>query len=514
LPDVRLKSSDASNQVSWVMSDFESAVRPPIELTAGAKSALGRMYWQVWGVNGAGWRWLAAAVRICWDAAAALMAITAALEIRAAFHALPETGTLSAYAPLLIPLIFFFLGVYEDIGCNPVERLRRRTCGIALYFVFEAVAAFAYGANMQWAAALAGVTGPCLIILGYYGDSIFISPFVHRGLWGAPVALVGRGRASQELADALIARPELGLRPVGFVDLTSAGRRFEDRIALTPLRSSDVTLTPIRGIGMLLFASAADLRASGLTRGWRRLPISRVALAPSVKDIDSLCLHAHTLRGDFGVDVSRGLYSPGNLLLKRLLDCLIALPAAAVTLPIVAVLAIAVAIVDPGPVFYVQSRIGLHGRMMRVYKLRTMRQDAETRLADHLARVPAARVEWERHFKLANDPRILPLIGKIMRRASLDELPQLLNVIRGEMSLVGPRPFPHYHMKAFDEDFQTLRTSVPPGLTGLWQVSSRSDGDLAAQRNQDTQYIQNWSIWLDLYILLQTVPAVFKGKGV
>jgi lipopolysaccharide/colanic/teichoic acid biosynthesis glycosyltransferase len=238
-----------------------------------------------------------------------------------------------------------------------------------------------------------------------------------------------------------------------------------------------------------------------------------MAVAPSIQEIQSLKLRTRTLRGVFGREVNRELYAPHNLLLKRLLDCLIAIPAAAVALPIVAVLAVAIKIVDPGPVFYTQKRIGINGRTVRVFKLRTMRKDAEHRLASHLASFPAARIQWERHFKLTDDPRIIPWIGKIMRLASLDELPQLFNILRGDMSLVGPRPFPPYHMKAFDEDFQALRTSVPPGLSGLWQVSSRSDGDLDTQKMQDTQYIQNWSIWLDLHILLQTVPAVLKGKG-
>jgi lipopolysaccharide/colanic/teichoic acid biosynthesis glycosyltransferase len=195
------------------------------------------------------------------------------------------------------------------------------------------------------------------------------------------------------------------------------------------------------------------------------------------------------------------------------MDLVLTLPAMLLALPLIGILAALIKLMNPGPAFYFQTRVGLNDRSLRVVKLRTMHCDAEERLESHLKNNLVARVEWDRFCKLSHDPRVLPYIGNFIRRMSLDEVPQLWNVLRGEMSLIGPRPFPSYHTQRFDLEFRKLRSSVLPGLTGLWQVSSRSNGDLRTQEVQDFYYIRNWSMWLDVYILLQTVEAVVRAGG-
>ena len=214
-----------------------------------------------------------------------------------------------------------------------------------------------------------------------------------------------------------------------------------------------------------------------------------------------------------GIGYSDGLLRRGNRALKRALDLSLGAAGAVVASPAIALLALAVKIASRGPAFLIHEREGLGGRPIRFRKLRTMFLDAEQRLSDHLERDPEARLEWERSFKLRDDPRVVPVVGTFLRRFSLDELPQLFSVAGGEMSLVGPRPFPDYHLRRFGASFRELRRQVRPGLTGLWQVTVRSSGSIVDHEVYDSYYIRNWSVWLDLYIVARTVGAVITGRG-
>ncbi len=166
---------------------------------------------------------------------------------------------------------------------------------------------------------------------------------------------------------------------------------------------------------------------------------------------------------------------------------------------------------DGGPAIFAHQRVGQSGRMFPCFKFRTMHVDAEQQLRDLLARDPAARAEWEREFKLRNDPRITG-IGHFLRRTSLDELPQLFNVIRGEMSLVGPRPVIRAELERYGDDVDYF-LMVRPGMTGLWQVSGRNDVDYETRVYLDTWYVKNWSLWYDIAILFKTVRVVLARKG-
>jgi Undecaprenyl-phosphate galactose phosphotransferase WbaP len=412
--------------------------------------------------------------------------------------------------PLLACLSFAAAGLYDGYGPSPAERLRLRTyCVLGLTLgclVFSA----GLGATPVTAAGIA-LTGFLLLIVGFYAEVAARVFLIQRGLWGARTAIVGTDACAFALADALLAQPELGLNPAGFI--VGAAEDLDNQLeAKLPVLGTIGDPTRHADIEVAIVCSCTDLVLNDLTRPGP-LPFPRIVVAQQAQDLQSLWTQTRTLGSVLGLELRRDLYRRHNLRIKRFVDTLLTWPAVVLTAPLIAAVALAIKIVDPGPAFYVQQRVGRNGKPIQVLKLRSMYIDAEQRLQVHLAADEQARSEWQRFFKLTHDPRILPSIGGFIRRSSLDELPQLWNVVRGELSLVGPRPFPAYHTAGFDNPFQALRQSVPPGLTGLWQVSSRSDGDLAVQKSQDTFYIRNWSIWLDFYILLATIPAVLSGSG-
>lgn len=202
----------------------------------------------------------------------------------------------------------------------------------------------------------------------------------------------------------------------------------------------------------------------------------------------------------------KGLYRNGA---KRFLDIALVLLSAPVTLVVILVLALIVVLDDGHMPFYAQARVGRGGKVFRFWKLRSMVTDAEARLTDHLARDPVARAEWDHSQKLKADPRITR-IGRFLRKSSLDELPQLWNVLKGDMSLVGPRPMmPEQQVLYPGRAYYALR----PGITGPWQVSDRNQTSFAARADFDAEYDAALSLKCDLHILLATVGVVLRGTG-
>ena len=209
--------------------------------------------------------------------------------------------------------------------------------------------------------------------------------------------------------------------------------------------------------------------------------------------------------------VQNNLARKSNRLFKRLFDIVATVLGGILILPIVGIISLLIYIDSPGPIVFGHKRVGQNGKEFPCYKFRSMIPNAQEYLEEYLKNNPEAREEWERDFKLKDDPRVTK-IGKFLRKTSLDELPQLWNVLIGDMSLVGPRPIVRAEVEKYGDYINDFYL-VPPGITGVWQVSGRSDTTYEERVLMDSWYVHNWSVWIDIVYLVKTVLAVVKGKG-
>jgi exopolysaccharide production protein ExoY len=214
----------------------------------------------------------------------------------------------------------------------------------------------------------------------------------------------------------------------------------------------------------------------------------------------------------FGGHLAAGdLYKVQSSRVKRVMDLVLAFPVLVLVSPLLMAIYALLKIFDPGPALFTQQRIGRDGQSFVVYKFRTMRVDAAERLEHLLASDPKAAAEWAKYQKLRNDPRVT-LLGRFLRRTSLDELPQLLNIMRGEMSVIGPRPVTPGEMQRYGSDVPYY-IAVRPGVLGLWQVRGRNKLTYPQRVAYDVEYVETWSIWQDFKIILLAIPVVLLGRG-
>lgn len=324
--------------------------------------------------------------------------------------------------------------------------------------------------------------------------------------------IVGSNQRAVQFAKRIGSAPELGYRIVGFADeewaetesFHSSGYHLVcDLAGIPPFLRHNVVDEVVLALPMRsLHSHASEIAAACAMQGIlvRTLPdVFDLKLARSrVEEFEGVSLVTHYTHSHEGWPA----------VVKRVLDFTVSLALIVILSPVLVLTAVLVKLTSPGPVLFLQKRLGLNKRRFFVYKFRTMVADAEIRMKEieHLNEVSGPV------FKIKNDPRITPL-GRFLRRTSIDELPQLFNVLKGDMSLVGPRPLPVRDYEGFSEDWQRRRFSVRPGITCLWQIGGRSSIAFEKWMELDLQYIDTWSLWLDLTILMRTIPAVLKGSG-
>jgi Undecaprenyl-phosphate galactose phosphotransferase WbaP len=415
-----------------------------------------------------------------------------------------------AVSQLLLNYVF---GLYPGIGMPPSVELRLTSYSTTVVHLVLMFSSLLSVPSQAWGTVAAlCFTGVALVItlpLARWGIRQLCAKF---SWWGEPVLVFGNGAQTISIVNELRHRPGLGFTPFAILTYDSLNE-WHLPMELRVAKPTDVTrLATEYGISWAIFATA-DLSKEEISANMalcseavpHRLLISDLDLLPSQWN------RTHDCGGQAGLQITEKLLLPWPRFVKRTMDLMISLALCFLLLPLILGIAAMVKLTSPGPVFYGQTRIGRCGRKFMAWKFRSMRSDADAFLEQYLVSHPDAAAEFAATHKLKDDPRITK-IGNFLRKTSLDELPQLWNVIMGEMSLVGPRPITDSEVDKYDEVYAQY-CRVRPGITGLWQVSGRSLTTYEKRVELDASYVRNWSPWYDIFILVRTVKTVLFREG-
>ena len=411
---------------------------------------------------------------------------------------------------LAFVLVYFLMGLYFP-GISPVNELRR------LFMSTTLVVLFILGLFL-WFQNRTLFSVPALILL--YIEILVLVPFMRSvtrkvlsfyNLWGEPVAVIGYGMVGYKLVNYLMDNPMFGFKPYVVIDRRKKERpdnRSQPRNVIVNhieeiVDDSKSTLENINTAILVTTETPGDFYES--ITDIRMLKFSRLIVVSMIEQQSG----PYDLGGIIGIEIGQNLINFWQQTVKRVMDLVLILVFLPFILPLLGFISLLVALDSPGPIFYSSNRLGKNGVSFHKWKFRSMIPNADEVLETYLKEHPEALEEWQINQKLKKDPRITRL-GHILRKYSLDELPQLWNVFVGEMSLVGPRPIIDAEQYG---NCYNLYVHVRPGLTGLWQVSGRNDISFAERVRMDEYYIRNWSIWLDVIILARTPEAVIKGRG-
>ena len=444
----------------------------------------------------------------------------------------PSSGLSARNASFLLALsvtwllIFAAYGLYKERNFFPVlDQLFRVLKAVAAGTFLLLVLVFVLKADSRLQSRL-------FICFGFLAS--LGSLFIWRGLLfsklicrlvgqyaiGKKALIVGAGERGRHLARHITECPSLGLDVVGFIDDGSALQKANaGDLAILGTTSDIAEVVQRYDVGEIFLGIPSLSHAELLTLIDKckatQLPVT---LTSELLTVVSQHSSLGKIDGIPAITIQPNKFSEVGLVIKRGIDLTLSCLGMFFALPVMAIAGIMIKMSSPGPVFYKQNRLGKNGRHFTLYKLRTMINDKGDNihrqyLKDFIANNKTAgkSEDGEKLFKLENDPRITR-VGKFLRRLSLDELPQLINVIRGEMSLVGPRPPLSYEAELY-QDWHTKRLQVKPGITGLWQVSARSTVEFDDMVMLDLYYVEHWSLLFDFQLMLKTIPAAFSGKG-
>ncbi|WP_337802241.1 undecaprenyl-phosphate galactose phosphotransferase WbaP [Mitsuokella jalaludinii] len=422
-----------------------------------------------------------------------------------------------AYIYIWVPLVFFVFIIQTHIytKMQPILDSFRKLFYAVLYGMVSCILLlFVFKESIAVSRVYAGLF--CILVLLL----IFLARYVLRTIlkrghfFYEPVILIGAGRTAEHVLRFF--HGDLGYRydVTGIIDDHPISERISQRFLLYGKMKDAEAIVRDSGIQNVII-TAPGLKKEALQDLIQKIQpyVRNIAFVPDLNRTAMAGIETQTLFSEeiLMLTMKNNLARRWNRVIKRIFDLVCTILGSILLSPLLLGLTLLVAVTNRGHVIFAHQRVGRNGRLFPCYKFQTMIPNAQEALKKYLAENPEARKEWEANFKLEHDPRVTKL-GAFLRKTSLDELPQLWNVIKGDMSLVGPRPIVTKEIERYGDYFREY-SMVLPGITGMWQASGRSDVTYEERVAMDTWYVRNWSIWVDLMYLFKTITVVFSRKG-
>lgn len=423
----------------------------------------------------------------------------------------------SVFIPLMM-IIFSLLGLYPGVMISPSEQIKKYAIGTLFsYGLIFLCIFYSYSKNLNFIKVIVSYTGDAQLLIAFtisFIFSLFFLPacrdlsriFFSKFNWfGVPIVIYNTSESAKTIVEKLYYKKYLGYKPALIIDSDTTKTDFLDIPVFSDKDKDVFLLIKKHNIKNALICSYnGDL---DLIMNSYRYTIS----VAKVQNSFTTTQHIKDIDGIVGFSSTHNLTFKFNLLVKRTLDILFILIFSPILIPVFLLLMIFTKLTSKGPIFYGHKRIGKNNKEFTCWKFRSMNIRSKEMLEEILRTDPQRKAEWEESRKFKNDPRITKF-GKFLRKTSLDELPQLINILLGQMSFVGPRPVTASEIEKYGK-FKKYVLSVSPGLSGMWQISGRSETSYEERIFYDSYYIQNWSVWLDIWILIRTFFVVLIGKG-
>jgi len=450
-----------------------------------------------------------------------ILTISAAVLLSAFIRDLlePVMGGKVNWLLILNGLVFYVLftllmawlnGLYPGFGLASVREMQKILYVVTLASIFLGVLLFLQQLALAYSRLiflLAWFLSGLFMIVGRFALRNIFSRFEW---WGIPMAVIGSAEHTLPVIEKMIKNRRLGFRPVCLYDPEQP--TIQPKVSIPAMMSKQdlQAFVDESDIKQVIFTdSIEDILKFDLN--WIRDVFPNILFVLNTAPFGSLWVRTIDLHGTLVIETSYHLLNKRETVIKRILDMLLTLLMLLVGSPLFIILALLIKLDSKGPILYTQKRLGQGGELFDSYKFRTMYDNAEEKLSKLLDEDPDAYLEYEKYHKLTNDPRITR-IGQFLRRYSLDELPQLINVLKGDMNLIGPRSYLPRELPAM-RDYANIILKVKPGITGWWQVMGRNATSFEERLQLDEYYISNWSIWLDIYIVIKTVWVLISGQG-